>query len=419
MRFSTQNSFWELLKNSMERKEIYRSSSRMKKIKKAKNFKGKFANLRINITVKKPIGSRKTFSLIRDEKSSKKVKDSNGEEQIINDRIQKIIEIPELNAINEGFISGEISSDAAYQLVLDLKKVQLEKLNGPDTYGSTIYHADNLKIINKLKEELNLKELRTTSYDNAIIDYNRIRDMLKGESIRIISRPKLNELIKKLPYRISVKNKIICRLNLVLKKAERDFKIPKKKIEEYEEISFIDEKQLKTLLNRVDFICGNSKLIKDGIILMFYCGFREGELFGISREHFNKKDKTYFIKQQMQRDFSITKPKNNKYREIPVPSEAIESLDRWLSYSQNEKQKYRQFLSRKVVEASRKTFTEKKHQVSNHDLRHSFAIWCLSKGLSLTEVAFLLGNTLTVCVRHYTGYSLQKEALKNIAKKLG
>jgi integrase len=276
-----------------------------------------------------------------------------------------------------------------------------------------------LKIIDKLKEELNYKSLRITSYDNAIIDYNRIKDMLKGESVRIISRAKLEVLINELPYRLSVKNKIICRLNLILKNAGRDFKITKKKIEEYEEISFIDEKQLNKLLKEVDYVSGNTKLIKDGIILMFYCGFREGELFGLSRNNFDKVEETYFIREQMQRDLSFTKPKNNKEREITVPSVAIDSLERWLSYPKQEKINYRLFLSRKVLEASRKTFKERKHQISNHDLRHSFAIWCLSKGLSLTEVSYLLGNTLQVCVRHYTGFSLQKEALKSIAKKLG
>jgi hypothetical protein len=239
----------------------------VKKSVKAKNFKGKFASSRIDITIKNPVGSRRSFSLIRDEKSLNK------NDKTKTDRTQKTIDVPELDAINEDFKSGKIAIDVAKQLVLDLKKKLLEKLHGPDTYASTIYHSDNVKILNELIEkDLNHKTIKETSYNNALIDYDRIKNMLKGESIRIIPRSKLDVLINKLPYRISVKNKIICRLNLVLKKAGRDYKIFKRKKEHYEEceeISFIDEKQLKKLLNEIDFICGNRKLIKDGVILMF------------------------------------------------------------------------------------------------------------------------------------------------------
>lgn len=361
------------------------------------------------ITIRKPNTSgRKTFGLVKD---------------IINGdtRNQSTLDIPELDAINERFINKEIAMDVTLRLVTELKERELEKYNGPDTDKAKTFHKDNHKFVNKLLEEAGSKNIKKVSYVNTKIDFDRLLNLLVDTSIMTIRKVDLKDLMDNCTYSASVKNKLVCRLNLMLKMAGRDFLISKYPIEKHE-ISHITEKELNTLLKSVDVLkMADSKFIQDAITVMFYTGLREGELFAVSSKHYKNTTRTYTVSNQYTRDGNQqSKPKTGKVRSIVIPKKAVESFTRLIDYESFLKTYYRMRLTKRITRAAKFAFpNEKSKHISCHDLRHSFAIWSLGKGLSLTQVAFLLGNTLAVCQQHYTGYILSDEAMDAISKRLG
>ena len=48
---------------------------------------------------------------------------------------------------------------------------------------------------------------------------------------------------------------------------------------------------------------------------------------------------------------------------------------------------------------------EKEKHLKFHDLRHSYAIYLLSLGMSLERVAQSLGNSIQFCQQYYVGFT--------------
>ncbi len=376
-----------------------------------KNFKSKSSLTRIRLTIRKPDQkTRFSFSITKDEitRTSRK---------------QSKFSPPELTEINKKFKAKEFSFDTAYLKVLDLKEKELRKINGEDSTKNQIFLSENKKQVARLIDKISISKkgkIKSISLGNIEIDYNRILQMLGSESVYTISATELNKRMNNLSYSISVKNKLICRLNLLLRETKRDFSLSKYPTI-HNEISYITEDELRELLKSFDELkdFGSKEFVKDGIVLLFYCGFREGELFAIDKANYNPKNHTYLIKKQIERSHKRSNPKNDKERKITVPTGARDSIERWFEYDESLKKIYRVKLSRVVNKVARHFFKDKSKHISNHDLRHSYAIWCLNKGLSLTDVAFLLGNCLQVCIRHYTGFVASDERLESLSAKLG
>src|SRR5690606_30626823 len=92
---------------------------------------------------------------------------------------------------------------------------------------------------------------------------------------------------------------------------------------------------------------------------------------------------------------------------------------KWSQIDIEDRMVVRESLTKIVRNSVKLTSPNKKEKHStNHDIRHSYAIYALQKAISLTEVAFLLGNTLTVCQKHYVGLTLQDESLNRVEKLL-
>ncbi|MCC7405816.1 MAG: hypothetical protein IT288_15555 [Bdellovibrionales bacterium] len=49
-----------------------------------------------------------------------------------------------------------------------------------------------------------------------------------------------------------------------------------------------------------------------------------------------------------------------------------------------------------------------------HAIRHCYAIHLISRGVSMSLVAQLLGNSLSVCRRHYAGFELTTDSIEAI-----
>lgn len=141
----------------------------------------------------------------------------------------------------------------------------------------------------------------------------------------------------------------------------------------------------------------------------YYTGLRDGELFGLEHTDFDPITNTLWVRRQVLRDGTVTLPKVGKVRRTIVMPAGRDALVQWLDVPDRVKLRTTSQPTRIMRRVAARNKLPNDHTV--HSLRHSFAINCLSKGMSLSVVAKLLGNTESVAERYYIGFSMPDEIL--------
>lgn len=145
----------------------------------------------------------------------------------------------------------------------------------------------------------------------------------------------------------------------------------------------INETQFQSILDKLK---GRNILAAK---LMYYCGLRVSEVCSLRKEHLDLKNKTIFIE----------KSKNLKNRYIIIHPKLMIDLRNFEPIKSN----------RKNIYAAIKRVGIKMHwNISPHSLRHSYATHLLEKGMSITEVQYLLGHSSINTTQVYLHTSLDK-----------
>lgn len=145
----------------------------------------------------------------------------------------------------------------------------------------------------------------------------------------------------------------------------------------------INDSQFETIINSSK---GKNKL---AIKLMYLCGLRVSEVCNLKPEQIDLKTRRIFIE----------KSKNLKNRYVPIHPQLLIELRDFKPLNTN----------RKNIYASIKRIARKmKWSISPHSLRHSYATHLLEKGMSITEVQYLLGHSSINTTQVYLHTSLDK-----------
>jgi len=147
----------------------------------------------------------------------------------------------------------------------------------------------------------------------------------------------------------------------------------------------------------------------------FATGGRLGEIFAMTKTVGAKR--AVYIDRQMKMDLTYGPTKNKRSRWIKVLEELWPDTQNWLKVSEAERKALRRERWADIVRGACKTAFPKdpeKH-LKFHDLRHSYAIHCLSKGLTLEQVAKALGDSIVVVQEYYTGFVLTLNELDGFA----
>lgn len=158
----------------------------------------------------------------------------------------------------------------------------------------------------------------------------------------------------------------------------------------------INDSQFEVLLQHLK---GKNKLAAN---MMYYCGLRVSEVCNLRPEHIDLKNKTLFIE----------KSKNLKSRYVIIPSKLLFLLRDFKQLQVNRKSLY----------AAIKRVGRKMHwSISPHTLRHSYATHLIEKGMSITEVQYLLGHSSVSTTQVYLHTSLGrvKESYKKYVEGEG
>lgn len=178
--------------------------------------------------------------------------------------------------------------------------------------------------------------------------------------------------------------------------------------------SFIEENQLKTLFEHVEFSDSFEDQTKKMILILFYAtGIRLSELINLKISQLD------FANQQLK-----VLGKGNKERIIPISKTVIENLKEFINNNENkttdllfETTKGKPLQARYVYGfvkyyLSLVTTIKKK---SPHILRHSFATHLMNNGAEINAVKELLGHSSLAATQVYTHNTIDK--LKEVFNK--
>lgn len=208
-------------------------------------------------------------------------------------------------------------------------------------------------------------------------------------------------------YSIETIRATIPRLNNLLKFCKRDIQI-KKPLKPVKRIDSISEAEMKKVLNHIE-----NDLYKSYYRVFFYTGMRTGELFGLDAQSVNFSKRIINVISQRTRSGNLDLPKMGKKRSITFPNHLKADIKIILKSDEPP----RDYLYKKFRKTCQSVIGKDR---SLHDLRRSFAIHALTTwGFSLTQVAMLLGDSVTVVQSNYAGYSFDEEGLGHLARKMG
>lgn len=174
---------------------------------------------------------------------------------------------------------------------------------------------------------------------------------------------------------------------------------------EIEEPNYITIDELKALLSFTE-----DTDIKNAIATLFATGCRLGELLALSEK--DLVDDSLYIGKQIRKDGSTGLPKRGKKGKVAIISPLKKYVVAFLKVK--DKPALRSAIQNAVVTLSSKHLGRHIHA---HDLRHSHAIYLLSKGANISLVALQLRNRIEICQKFYIGFEHVGDTL-NLLKKL-
>jgi site-specific recombinase XerD len=130
------------------------------------------------------------------------------------------------------------------------------------------------------------------------------------------------------------------------------------------------------------------------------------------------------VSSQMQKQtFKITKTKTGKERLAYVIQNMHEQIQSWADLDRETKERLRKIEYSRVIKKAAKSAFPKNYdmkRIKAHDCRHSYAVYLLNSGVSISLIAKSMGNSVLVCEKYYLGYALQEEGIQmihNLLKK--
>lgn len=346
-------------------------------------------------SIRKAIAPRKRFAIQRTHIDSKGKK------------IHVDFKSDELKAINEEYLikRSEISYNTAIinleKYIKSLLAEQKEIIHVEDETKRAIK-----KFLKHKNDQKDKGQIRYTTVVKLEHEINLIEYLLKGVSLLTIDTFVFHEILTNTKLANSTKNKLIILSNSIRANSGITIKL-------------LTLRNKTQLLGAVDFLSKihqdliYSKMTKIDLHITKFgiaTGLREGELFALTSK--SKKGNYVHVKTQLYRDETIGNPKNNRERLVPLSDAALISFEHLMNHIELFKKQRRTYSSRL------RAITKKQlnYAYSIYDLRHTFAIECLAKGLPPITVCSWMGNSLVVFQKHYVGYmnSATKEDLQKL-----
>ncbi len=288
--------------------------------------------------------------------------------------------------------------------------------------GEAVFHSDNLKLLDKFWKKYVLTKRPHIDANTAFCEYRRAVEALGQLPLLTAPIPEMQRQIGR-NLRGNSQRRVILRLRTILRffKREEDAKLLVLDHEDEPKVAY---------LSRADYLLMRSRVKKHEhrVVLdcLVYMGMRTGELFASKKEDLI--GQTLLVRWQISRNLEQRGTKNRKTRKTYVFDEGLTALTEWYALSEAAKTKLRNRQWSVVVKsACRRSFPiggkdnppeNRDKWLCAHDLRHCFAIWLLEENISLHNVARCIGDSVSVCEKHYTGFILTDDAMDKMVSSI-
>lgn len=346
---------------------------------------------RINYVLKKPDQTRKSFLVL-------KLSITN------NKRVYEKVENEAIDAINKAFQKDKALSACivlAKEVIANLYK-ELNKHN-----PKVVHNSANRDLLEKFwKDEYEHRDL--IDFESSKNDFKRAIEAVGPLSLYSTTREDLQKEVAK-STKGNKQRRIVERLNTLLKYIGRDIKLRKDK-KHHQDVAYLNETDVLKMLKHIE-----SEDVRLMAEAAFYTGCRTGELFAISSTTI--RTNTILVQSQIDREGNKRGTKNRLVRKAFIIAAGRTRVKQWAAL---DKSSFRNLKFADIInQACQRAFPEDQSKwIVFHDLRHSYAIYLLSKGISLSLVAQSLGNSVTVCQENYAGFSLADESIDSIEQIL-
>lgn len=314
----------------------------------------------------------------------------------------------DIEAINQSYNESKITFEEAHANIKKVHKVLLKSIGieeRPD-----VYNNQNQRLLEKywVKE---YEDGDRNIQDPASAKSKLQRAILAMGNVSLISASK-QEILKQLESHKFPRNKereLTDKLNALLKFTGRNIKI-KKKQEERLRVKYLNEEEILLISQNI-----NDEVLGCMVMLAFYSGLRQGELFALKPE--NLKGNSLDVVTQIDKNEIERDPKWGSTRLAYIFSEGIPYFKKWLILK-DDFQYSRSAISKRFKATCKKLFKDKNKWCKFHDTRHSYAINLLRHDVSLSQISQSLGNSIVVCQKYYAGFSLTNETIDSINLKI-
>jgi integrase len=305
---------------------------------------------------------------------------------------------PRLDHINSLLLQGTIDRIEAEAQAKRL----LETLRNERGERRVTFNQGNYKILETFWKSYKLRDL--IDPDTAYHDFRRAVDAVGDLPIASASQDELQTALTK--HKGNKQRRIAARLNSILKFLGRDVRVRLTR-EEMREIAYLTPEEVGRLTSQV------KPTLASLIQVLFLTGLRLGEAMALRSSQL-RPDGSLWVDSQVDKHGQRRSTKTRKPRKVFVLSGGDVALQKWIQFLPDVAQD-RLSLSQAMRRESMRIL---KRDLCLHDLRHSYAVLMVSRGVSLSLVAQSLGNSILVCEKYYSGFVLSDEGIETIKRML-
>jgi integrase len=311
----------------------------------------------------------------------------------------------EVGAINEAYLAKTVDKTSAD---IQLKKLcdDLNAIEKKRCRGEWTANEDNLKLLAKYWDDV-YRDRRC----NKTAAYNRLRQVIEalGQVPLLAAKRTVQDHIDKIVKGDARKQR---RFGSLLNQMRKHFGITERislEQKQLPEFCYLTWEEFQQVLPHVE-----DEECKDLFMFLFGTGCRLGEGFAFPGNACTDRGVVRITK-QVRYDGSVFLPKNRKQRTTLLLPECRERGMRWVAYGPKAEMHKRKFDTILKL-AAQKAFPGRPDKwVTPHDLRHSFAVHMLQiRRTSISMVAKLLGDSVTVTEDYYLNFALHDEVIESL-----
>lgn len=201
---------------------------------------------------------------------------------------------------------------------------------------------------------------------------------------------------------------VVATLNQLLRYIKREVKLRRQRADVLE-VRYLSDKDFERIIPMIE-----DREVRLLHIVAFATGARMGEAFAMTPSDIS--NNSVYIATQIDRSRKRRETKNRVKRRCPILRQWMTEVVEWASLPLEQKLRIRnKTITRLTKSLCAKAFPDQPNKHCRfHDLRHSYAIYLISKGINLTLVSKALGDSIVVAEKFYSGFVLTPESLELI-----